>query len=154
MNRAERIAVLRNFPDRLTALVSDLADEQLTTHYLDGEWTVAQNVHHLADSHMNSFIRLKLILTEDDPKVKSYDQDLWADTAEANDPNLASSLSLLRGLHERWVVIFESLTDEQWGRTGQTTNTTITPEDLLRIYSNHCDAHVDQIERTLAAGKS
>jgi hypothetical protein len=82
--RTELIAKIANLPEQVAALVRDLSAEQLTTHYLPNEWSVAQNVHHLADSHMNSFIRLKLILTENKPPLKPYDQDAWAVRADAD----------------------------------------------------------------------
>ncbi len=100
--RAQRIEIIRAYPERLRALVADLTEEQLTTPYLDGEWTVAQNVHHLPDSHMNSVIRLKLILTEDRPPLKGYDQDAWALLADVAATPIEASLTLLTGLHERW----------------------------------------------------
>lgn len=143
---------IRSLPAQLTQVVSGLTTEQLTTHYLAHEWSVAQNVHHLADSHMNSFIRLKLILTEDQPTVRPYDQDSWAAQADGNDPDLEPSLLLLRGLHRRWVKLFESLSEHEWVRQGfHPENGVITPEDLVRSYADHGEAHLDQIRRTLAA---
>src|SRR5581483_12505877 len=99
--RGKLIDTIRVLPERLAARVRGLSDEQLTTHFLAHEWTVAQNVHHLGDSHMNSFIRLKLILTEDHPTLRPYDQDEWAKTPEANSPDIEISLRLLAGLHAR-----------------------------------------------------
>jgi hypothetical protein len=150
--REAYISTLAAFPDLLESIVICLTPDQLNTPYLDGEWTVAQNIHHLADSHMNSFIRLKLILTEDAPMLKPYDQDAWALTADYNPP-IEYSLMMLRGLHARWVALFQSLTDDQWSRIGQHPEAgEITPESLVKSYHNHCHAHLDQITRTLAAG--
>jgi hypothetical protein len=133
-------------------VVCDLTPEQLTTRYLASEWTVAQNVHHLADSHMNSYIRLKLMLTEDHPTLKPYDQDAWALSADANNPAIETSLQLLRGLHARWVTLFESLGEDDWLRAGRHPETgEVTAEDQLRIYAAHGEGHIDQIKRTLAA---
>ena len=152
--RAEMIARLRALPDKLEAAVSSLTVAQLTTHYLPAEWTVAQNVHHLADAHMNSFIRIKLMLTEERPPLKPYKQDDWAKTAEANNPDVQTSLQLLRGLHARWVELFTSLSEEAWLRTGvHPENGEVTLEDQLRIYSRHGENHIAQIEKTLAAGR-
>lgn len=150
--RQNRIERLRALPERLEALVAGLRDTDLYTPYLAGEWTVAQNVHHLADSHMNAFIRLKLLLTEDRPTLKPYHQDMWAATPDAMNLPVESSLALLRGLHARWAVLFESLSDDQWQRSGfHPENGDITAEDLLRTYAGHGEAHLDQITRTLAA---
>lgn len=147
------IASIASFPDDMAALVDGLTDEQLTAHYLDGEWSAAQNVHHVADSHMNSFIRLKLILTEDHPPLKGYNPDLWADLPDANHPDVAESLFILRGLHRRWVRLWERLTDEQWARVGGHNEIgAVTPDDLVKMYAEHCAAHLDQVTRTLRAG--
>ncbi len=149
--RTTMIGVIQRFPAELAALVQDLSDVDLHTHYLDDEWTVAQNVHHVADSHMNSFVRLKLALTEANPIIKPYDQDAWAVTADYDLP-VAVSLALLRGLHERWCVLWESLSDAQWARTLRHPELgAITVEDHLEVYRDHCHAHIDQIQRTLAA---
>ncbi|MCX6045597.1 MAG: putative metal-dependent hydrolase [Chloroflexi bacterium] len=150
--RDEMIACIARLPVQLEALVHDLSPEQLTTHYLPNEWSVAQNVHHLADSHMNSFIRLKLILTEDHPTLKPYDQDAWAVRADADNLAIQSSLGLLQGLHRRWVTLFESLQEREWSRTGlHPENGEVSVEDLLRGYADHGEGHLDQITRTLAA---
>jgi hypothetical protein len=151
--RRARIDKIRRLPAQLEALVSPLTPSQLTTPYLAGEWTVAQNVHHLADSHINSYIRMRLMLTEDHPTLKPYDQEVWATLPDAGTPDLQSSLAILRGLHHRWVQLFESLQEDDWARAGLHPEVgEITVEDILRIYSDHCDAHLDQITRTLAAG--
>lgn len=145
------IETIASFPDVLEALVTPLDETQLHTHFIPGEWAVAQNVHHLADSHMNSFIRCKLILTEDHPTLKPYDQEAWAETAEYSTP-IAHSLVILRGLHARWTALFNSLSETQWARTGfHPENGDISLDDIVRAYDAHCKAHLDQITRTLAA---
>src|SRR5262245_37647985 len=147
-----RIEKIRNLPTQLEELVQNLSETDLHTHFIDGEWTVAQNVHHLADSHMNSFIRLKLILTEDKPPLKPYDQDKWAALPDGQNLPVASSLSLLKGLHERWCILLEQLSAEDWSRSGLHPEVgVVTPDDLLRIYAAHGEGHIDQIKRTLAA---
>ena len=78
MTTAEKIDVIRSFPSKLEALVSDLTPEELTTAYNAPEWTVAQNIHHLADSHLNSYVRMKLMYTEDNPTLKPYDIYIYA----------------------------------------------------------------------------
>jgi hypothetical protein len=152
--RREMIHTIRTFPKKLRKRVDGLSAAQMKTHYLPDEWTIAQNVHHLADSHMNSFIRLKLILTENNPALKPYDQVLWAEQPDGDNIHIETSLQLLDGLHARWATLFESLSHEQRRRTGIHPETgVITPDDLLRAYANHCDAHIDQITRTLHAAK-
>lgn len=152
---AERLDLTRQIaelPAQLEELVGGLTPQQLLARPLAGEWSVAQNVHHLADSHMNSFIRLKLILTEENPPLKPYDQDAWAERADANHPDISLSLQLLRGLHARWAQLFDSLGDAEWARTGvHPESGIVTPADLLRSYARHGAGHLDQIARTLAA---
>jgi hypothetical protein len=153
--RRELIDTIGALPERLAARVRGLSDEQLTTHFLAHEWTVAQNVHHLGDSHMNSFIRLKLILTEEHPTLRPYDQDEWAKTPEANSPEIEISLRLLAGLHARWVMLFEGLSEAEWARTGyHPENGDMSVEDILQVYAAHGEGHLDQIARTLAAQPS
>jgi hypothetical protein len=157
-SRDERQAMIeriRRLPDDLETCVNGLTDDQLTTPFIDGEWTVAQNVHHLADSHMNSYIRFKLILAEEHPQLKPYDQDVWADMTDATRADLTDSLALLRGLHARWVTMLEGLTDEDWSRTGyHPDHGAQSLDEMLEIYARHGHGHIDQITRTLAAQKA
>lgn len=150
--RKPLIDKIRRLPAQIEALVSGLNTAQLTSHFLVGEWTVAQNVHHLADSHMNSYIRCKLILTEEQPPLKPYDQDAWAGLPDAQSADLSTSLLLLQQLHARWVIFWETVPDDAWSRTGfHPDNGPMTLDDILRSYAAHGEAHIDQITRTLAA---
>jgi len=155
MDRAEReqcIAWTRELPARLRALVAGLDEAQLTTHFLEGEWNVAQNVHHLADTHMSAFLRVKQALTADNPAIPALDQDQLADMADACGLPLETSLALLDGLQERWAILWESLTEEQWSRSYVSpARGAIAVDDILRLYSRHGLAHLDQITKTLAA---
>lgn len=103
-------------PGALRAAVHGLSDEQLETPYRDGGWTIRQVVHHVADSHMNAYIRAKLALTEDEPVIKPYDEARWAELADGRFENVAISLVLLDTLHTRWVLLMQSLTESQWQR--------------------------------------
>ena len=150
--RQELIAKIKNLPGQLTELVQNLSDEQLTTPYLAGEWTVAQNIHHVADSHINSYVRIKLILTEEHPTLRPYKQDAWANLVDADTATLETSLMILTGLHQRWVSLFESLSEAEWQRTGLHPEVgEMTLDDFLQTYTAHGEAHIDQIQRTLAA---
>lgn len=152
--RRERINRIRRFPSELEVAVKDLTEEQLMTEFIRGEWTVAQNVHHVADSHMNAFIRTKLLLTEDNPTIRPYDQDKFAERVDSFDAPIQYSILLLRGLHHRWVALFESLSEAEWVRPGvHPESGPITVESILITYSDHGIGHLDQISRTLAAGK-
>ena len=151
--RQDYINIIKGFPQQLRELVEGLSETQLTTPYLDGEWTVAQNVHHLVDSHVNSYVRLKFMLNEDHPPLRNYEQGDWAKSPEAMSPDLSYSLTILDGLHQRWALVFENLTEDQWKRTGEhSVDGPVSVEGFVKSYANHCNAHIDQIQRTLAAG--
>jgi hypothetical protein len=153
--RREHIDRIRRFPDELEAAVRGLTAEQLTTRYDPTEWSVAQNVHHLVDSHVNAYIRTRLILTEDMPRVTSYKQDLWAELADAKAPDIEVSLGILRGLHARWTQLFDSLDEGDFARRGVHPDDTddYSLDKILTIYANHGEGHIDQLQRQLAAGK-
>ena len=138
-------AAIRELPAITESAVAGLTDEQLDTRYREGGWTLRQVVHHLADSHLNAFVRVKLALTEDHPRVKTYDQDLWADLPDSKLP-VESSLQILRGLHERWTVLLESLPAPAFDRTvSHPDNGDMSIDDFLRIYADHGRNHVNQI---------
>lgn len=139
-------------PDTLHTLIDDLYEVQLTTAYVPGEWTIAQNVHHLADSQMNAFIRFKLLLYEDHPTLKTWQQDDWAEAPDSQDADVASSLAIVRGVHTRWVTLMRTLDEAAWTRGGTHPEIgQVTPGDLLAYYGRHGDVHVEQIGQVLAA---
>jgi hypothetical protein len=108
---------LKFLPDDLSIAVQNLDEFQLDTPYRDGGWTVKQVVHHVADSHMNALIRFKLGLTEDNPTIKPYDENAWANLNDVQTVPINVSLTLLHAVHLRLVKTIEGLTDEQWQRT-------------------------------------
>jgi uncharacterized damage-inducible protein DinB len=108
--RAAQIQTLQELPQRVRAAVSGLNDTQLNTPYREGGWTVRQLVHHIADSHANSYVRFKLALTEDWPTIKAYDEAAWAELADSREP-IEPSLVFLTGLHERWVALLHSMSE-------------------------------------------
>jgi uncharacterized damage-inducible protein DinB len=112
---ANAIATLAELPEELRHALHGLDDEQLGTPYREGGWTVRQLVHHIADSHMNAFIRVRLALTEDAPTITPYDQDAWAALHDSAAP-VEWSLELIESLHARWVMLLQSLSPEQWLR--------------------------------------
>lgn len=149
--RQAAIDDIRQFPSQLSALVEGLTHEQLNTPFLANEWTVQQNVHHVADSHMNAFIRMKQVLTIETPTIIAYDQDLWATLADYTLP-ISVSLQLLASLHARWVALFESFSEADFARKGIHPATgEISVESILNAYAEHGKAHLDQITRTLSA---
>jgi len=109
------IAEIAALPGQLRAAVKGLAPEQLDTPYREGGWTVRQVVHHVPDSHLNSYIRFKLALTENEPVIKPYDEAAWAQLADSQGA-IEPSLELLDALHNRWVTLMRSMSDAQWQR--------------------------------------
>ena len=151
--RIAKIDRLRRFPDELEQLVKGLTERELYTAFIPNEWSVAQNVHHLPDSHMNAYIRTHLILTEDKPPLKGYAQAEWAKLADYKLP-IEPSLLLLRNLHVRWCALLGSLTEADFARIGIHSEIgEVNLDDILTTYNNHCEAHIEQITRTLAAGR-
>ncbi len=152
MTNKERIARLGRFPVELEAVVGTLDDERLDTPYGPGKWTVRQLVHHLADSHMNAFIRMKLIVTETNPLLRCYEQTDWAKTADGASGDIAPSLNILRGLHLRWCVMLNSLDDGVFEQTAQHPELgPVTLQSLVEDYYNHCDNHLKHITDLLAS---
>lgn len=115
--RDERLADLRFLPGLLEQAIENLDEAQLQTPYRDGGWTVAQVVHHVSDSHLNAFSRLKFALTEDNPTVMGYDEVKWAETAEYRLLPVNVSLTMIHAIHAKLVALFSSLTEEEWKRT-------------------------------------
>ena len=109
----EEIAYL---PSKIEEAVDSLTDAQLDTPYREGGWTVRQVVHHLPDSHLNAYTRFRLTLTEDQPTIRPYREDRWAELADAQQGPITLSLPLLTSLHRRWVVLLQSLTDKDFAR--------------------------------------
>ncbi len=103
-------------PAQLRGAVAGLSEEQLNTPYRPGGWTVRQVVHHVPDSHLNSYVRFRLALTEDEPAIKPYQESAWAQLPDARTAPVEISLDLLDSLHRRWVLLLESLTPDQWDR--------------------------------------
>lgn len=143
--RTAKIARIAACPPALRAAVEDLGDDQLDTPYRDGGWTVRQVVHHLADSHVNAYLRFRWVVAEENTVIKTYDQDVWASFDDMKMP-IAPSLTILDGLHERWVNFLRSLPDTSWSKKAtHPERGEITLDDLLEIYSDHGDNHIRQI---------
>jgi hypothetical protein len=116
-DRAKFIDQIAETPAKLRAVVTGFSDQQLETPYRPGGWTVRQVVHHVPDSHLNSYMRFRLALTEDEPAIKAYHEDRWAELPDARTAPVEISLALLESLHRRWVALLRSLSDEDWKRT-------------------------------------
>jgi DinB superfamily len=144
--RSAALRTLHQLPQKLRAAVDDLSGEQLETPYREGGWTVRQLVHHLADSHLNAYARTRLALTEDWPTVKPYKEGLWAELADARSGPVAPSLELLGALHARWVMLFNSLEEQDWKRGySHPENGKQTVEQVLALYDWHSRHHLAHV---------
>ncbi|WP_420316704.1 YfiT family bacillithiol transferase [Ekhidna sp.] len=145
------IETIQNLPERVKKMVNNLSYDELELQYRPGGWNIKQVVHHLADSHMNSFIRFKLILTEDTPTIKPYDEAAWAKTADADNEDIMESIDILEGLHKRWVTLLNSLKSEQKKRTffHPEYNREFTLEWMAGLYDWHCKHHVAHIKQAI-----
>ena len=145
--RDAMIARLAALPAALRAAVKGLDDEELDTPYREGGWTVRQLVHHMADSHMNAYIRVKLALTEDEPTVKPYDQDAWVQLADVTAVPPDVSLTLLEATHARLVPVLRAMSPEDFRRgLMHPENGRMTLDDVLATYAWHGDHHVAHIQ--------
>jgi hypothetical protein len=151
--REKLIGDIENTPAMLRAAVQGLSAEQLGTPYRDGGWTVLQVVHHLPESHMNAYIRFKLALTEDEPVVKPYMEDRWAQLPDAQSTPAEVSLALLDSLHDRFVRTLLAIRPEEWRRTFRHPELGVMPLDKnLALYSwhgRHHVAHITELRRRL-----
>jgi hypothetical protein len=146
------IGSLAALPENLRSAVEGLNDAQLDTPYREGGWTVRQLVHHVADSHMNAYIRTRLALTEDWPVVKGYDEKLWAELADCRTLPVEVSLEILAPLHRRWVALLRSLSEADWQRgyqhleRGRTT--LLQAAALYDWHSRHHVAHIAELRKS------
>ena len=108
---------LAELPALLRSAVEGMNDAQLATPYREGGWTVRQVVHHIADSHMNAFVRVRKALTEENPVISVYEEKAWAELPDSQAAPVKWSLALLENLHARWVMMLQGLSEEQWKRT-------------------------------------
>ncbi len=133
-------------PARLREALSGLSEERLNTPYREGGWTLRQVAHHLPDSHMNSYIRFKLALTEDEPTIKPYSENVWAELPEAKNASVEVSLALLDSLHRRWMLMLREFGEADWKRTFRHPELgAMSLEKTLALYSWHGRHHVAHV---------
>ncbi len=149
--RERHLKTLDELPERFRALVSPLRDAQLDTPYRPGGWTIRQVVHHVPDSHMNAYVRMKLAATEDAPTIRTYEEQLWAELPEAKSGPVAMSLDLLAAVHRRWLAFLRAYPEgslqrvfvhQAWGR--------VTIDEAISMYAWHSRHHTAHIEQALA----
>jgi len=140
---------ISSLPHRLSDSISGLNDEQLDTVYRPDGWTIRQVVHHLADSHMNSYIRFKLALTEETPTIRPYEEALWAELPEAREGDPSISLDLLAALHCRWTIVLNSMGEKELARSLRHPKLGAIRLDLnIGLYAWHGNHHLAHIAGT------
>ena len=143
--RAQLLNQVAEAPAKLRSAIEGLTETQLDTPYRAGGWTSRQVVHHVADSHMNGFIRFKLGLSEDNPTIKPYPEHLWADLADQKLPTDVS-LPIVENVHERWVAVLRSMKETDWERTFNHPEMGVQRLDrALALYAWHGRHHVAHI---------
>ena len=149
-DRDQAVQVITLFPSKIRDAVESLNDTQLNTKYRPEGWTIRQVVHHVADSHMNAYIRFKWALTEDKPIIKAYDQTAWAKLSDSKlDPEV--SLVLLDSIHKRWVTIMNSMSESDWdlGYTHPEHNAWQPLNKVAKMYAWHGEHHLAHITRLI-----
>jgi hypothetical protein len=140
------IAELDALPRNMEAALRNLTPSLLDTPYREGGWTVRQLVHHVADSHLNAYTRIKLALTEDNPVIKTYEQQLWAELPDGRRADPALSLAILDGVHRRLTILLQSLTADQFARPAHHPENGPTSVDgLIQMYAWHSRHHLAHI---------
>ena len=147
LTAAERTVLIQqiaDLPAQLTATAQAVSGEGLLRRYRPGGWTGRQVIHHLADSHMNCYFRFRLALTEENPTVRPYDENAWAELPDVAATPITVSLTLLEALHTRWTTLLQHLTDAQWQRTfyHPGSKLTFTLDQALALYAWHGQHHL------------
>ncbi len=147
--KRQHLRDIAEMPARLRAAVAGLAPQHLDIPYREGGWTIRQIVHHIPDSHLNSYVRFKLALTEDQPIIKPYDERLWAEMPEARTAPIEISLDMVDALHQRWSLMLQNMTDADFELSLRHPEIgELKLKSLLAGYGWHCRHHVAQIVAT------
>ena len=150
--RAFYLQQLAELPAQLTAAARRVGSERLQLPYRPGGWTGRQVIHHVADSHLNAYVRFRLALTEDNPTVRPYDEAAWATLPDVAAAPVTVSLALLEGLHSRWLTLLHHLDEAQWQRTfyHPGNQTTSTLAQTLALYAWHGRHHLAHLKLLIA----
>ncbi len=148
---AQWIQTIEELPKKLRTVVSGLDDTKLDTPYREGGWTIRQVVHHLADSHLNCYIRFRWTMTEDSPVIKTYNQDRWSELDDAKHAPVEVSLSLLDALHKRWLLFVRSLSGQDLERKfhNPESKKDYDLRTILALYAWHSNHHLAHITSLL-----
>lgn len=153
-DRRKFIAQIAETPAHLRGAIGGLSDSQLDTPYRPEGWTVRQVIHHVPDSHLNSYMRFKLALTEDEPTIKPYAEDRWAELTDGKSGPIEVSLRLLECLHSRWVALLRSMSEADWKRTFRHPDLGLLRLDqnaaLYAWHGRHHVAHITALRERMA----
>lgn len=143
------LKTIENFPDKFRQLVESLNPEQLDTPYRPEGWTVRQLIHHMPDSHMNSYIRFRWTMTEEKPLIKAYFEDRFAEMMDYQNTPIELSLNLLDSLHKRWMVLLRNFSESDWQRTfiHPESKKEISLREMLSLYAWHCEHHYEHVNQ-------
>ncbi|MEW5676657.1 YfiT family bacillithiol transferase [Flavobacterium enshiense] len=142
---------ITNFPQQLGNISRALTQTELNWRYRPDGWKIKQVIHHLADSHMNALIRLKLALTEENPVIRPYEEALWAQLTDSESDNIEASLKIIEGIHSRWSQILKNATTQDWNRMyfHPQHQRFFTIKEFLGLYDWHCRHHFAHIQQAL-----
>ena len=150
----EWIISISAFPNTVKSLVDTIDTTQLNWRYRPNGWSIKQLVHHCTDSHLNSLCRFKLALTEDNPTIRPYYEDLWAELPDSLSDDISDALLILKGLHSKWTYLLKSLSEEELKRTfvHPESGDQVTLAENIGIYAWHCDHHIAHIRLAMESG--
>lgn len=151
LSPSENIEYIAQYPFLIKDTISDLTNDQMQTPYRTGGWTVTQLVHHIADSHMNAYIRFKLSLTETDPTIKPYEEGEWAKLPDSNLDLINTSVDLLIALHSKWACLMKLMTDSDWAKRYHhpADGNHVDLETARKMYHWHSAHHLAHITRLI-----
>lgn len=141
------IQIIQDFPKKIKQEISNLTETEFQKQYRPGGWTIKQIVNHCADSHMNSLIRFKLALTEEEPTIRPYFENLWAELPDSKNHPTESSLKIIEGIHERWVTLLNNMSESDFEKRliHPETQSITSLEFNTGIYAWHCNHHLAHI---------
>lgn len=145
------ITTIENFPTEIKKRTENLSINELNWIYRPNGWKIKQVVHHCADSHINSFVRFKLALTEEIPIIKPYEEQEWAELNDGISDDVSASIQIIEGVHARWVLLLKSFGEQELKRQfiHPANNKTSTLEETIGVYAWHCNHHLAHIEQAL-----
>lgn len=145
------INTIETFSEEIEIITKSISIEQLNWRYRPEGWSVKQVVHHLADSHMNALIRIKLALTEESPTIRPYEESLWAQLFDGLNNDISASLKIISGVHERWTQVLKNLSEKEWNKTyfHPQHQRLFSIKEGLGIYDWHCKHHLAHIKQAL-----